>query len=318
MDFTTRKVIVIGGTSGIGLAVARRVLAGGGSAVVTGRTRSSTDRAVAELVLYGKTDGLAADLTDFEAVDLLRADPTEWHADATLLVNAAGVFAPKLFLDHTPADFDRYQILNRALFLITQTVVQNVIDREERGSVVNIGSMWARQAVAATPSSAYSMAKAGLHAPTQHLALELAPYGIRVNAVAPAFVRPRSTRSSSRGEGRRGPRPVRRLPPARPHRHPGRRRRHRRLPALRPGRLGDRRRLGRRRRRHGRARLTRVATPVPSRSSRKTERPVMAMIKARVGPVTSSPAPVAKSPSVASSRRPPMRPLAGTFMSLPA
>ncbi|WP_061292835.1 SDR family NAD(P)-dependent oxidoreductase [Herbidospora cretacea] len=189
MDFTNRKVIVIGGTSGIGLAVARRVLAGGGSAVVAGRTRSRADQAAADLAVHGKTHGLAADLTDFEAVDRLRADLTEWHADATLLVNAAGVFAPKLFLDHTPEDFDRYQILNRAFFLITQTVVQNVIDRGERGAVVNIGSMWARQAVAATPSSAYSMAKAGLHALTQHLAMELAPYGIRVNAVAPAFVR---------------------------------------------------------------------------------------------------------------------------------
>ena len=56
------------------------------------------------------------------------------------------------------------------------------------GSIVNIGSMWAKQAVKATPSSAYSMAKAGLHALTQHLAMELAEHGIRVNAVSPAVV----------------------------------------------------------------------------------------------------------------------------------
>ena len=57
------------------------------------------------------------------------------------------------------------------------------------GSVVNIGSMWAKQAVKATPSSAYSMAKAGLHALTQHMAMELAEFGIRVNAVSPAVVK---------------------------------------------------------------------------------------------------------------------------------
>jgi NAD(P)-dependent dehydrogenase (short-subunit alcohol dehydrogenase family) len=54
------------------------------------------------------------------------------------------------------------------------------------GSIVNVGSMWAKQAVKATPSSAYSMQKAGLF--TQHLAMELADYNIRVNAVSPAVV----------------------------------------------------------------------------------------------------------------------------------
>lgn len=53
---------------------------------------------------------------------------------------------------------------------------------------MNIGSMWAKQAIKATPSSAYSMAKAGLHALTQHLAMELGEYNIRVNAVSPAVV----------------------------------------------------------------------------------------------------------------------------------
>jgi NAD(P)-dependent dehydrogenase (short-subunit alcohol dehydrogenase family) len=56
------------------------------------------------------------------------------------------------------------------------------------GAMVNIGSMWAHQAIKATPSSAYSMAKAGLHSLTQHLAMELAEHGIRVNGVAPAVV----------------------------------------------------------------------------------------------------------------------------------
>jgi NAD(P)-dependent dehydrogenase (short-subunit alcohol dehydrogenase family) len=65
---------------------------------------------------------------------------------------------------------------------------QQLVAARRPGAIVNIGSMWARQAIEATPSAAYSMAKAGLHALTQHLAMELAAHKIRVNAVAPAVV----------------------------------------------------------------------------------------------------------------------------------
>ncbi|AVH60727.1 MULTISPECIES: SDR family NAD(P)-dependent oxidoreductase [Streptomyces] len=64
LDFTGQKVVVIGGTSGMGLAVARRVLQGGGSAVVTGRTQASAAEAAAELAEFGNAVGLAADLFD--------------------------------------------------------------------------------------------------------------------------------------------------------------------------------------------------------------------------------------------------------------
>ncbi len=107
--------------------------------------------------------------------------------DVKCLVNAAGVFSPKAFLEHTSEDYDAYMDLNKATFFVTQQVTKNMA-ANGGGAVVNVGSMWAHQAIKATPSSAYSMAKAGLHSLTQHLAMELAEYGIRVNAVAPAVV----------------------------------------------------------------------------------------------------------------------------------
>jgi NAD(P)-dependent dehydrogenase (short-subunit alcohol dehydrogenase family) len=131
---------------------------------------------------------LNGDLSSPQGLAGLERALAEQHADVDLLVNAAGIFAPKSFLQHSQEDFDAYMALNKAVFFITQGVASRLMAAGRPGAVVNIGSMWARQAIAATPSSAYSMAKAGLHALTQHLAMELAQHHIRVNAVSPAVV----------------------------------------------------------------------------------------------------------------------------------
>ena len=187
-QFTNRKLVVIGGSSGMGGQAAAGVVAGGGSAVIVGHHKDRVERTVAELSVTGAAWGIAADLRDPAKLDKVQAQLASEHADATLLINAAGVFRPLPFLEHTAADYDSYLELNRAMFLLTQTVARAMVAGGRGGAIVNIGSMWARQAIAATPSSAYSMAKAGLHAMTQHLAMELARYRIRVNAVAPAVV----------------------------------------------------------------------------------------------------------------------------------
>lgn len=188
LNFKGKKVLVVGGTSGIGLETARLVLAGGGSAVITGQKADKTQAARAELSALGKVDAFALNLSQPQELQKLLDSLAAQHKDIDLLVNSAGLFLPKAFLDHTEADYDQYLALNRATFFITQRVAAGMVATGNPGAVVNIGSMWAKQAVAATPSSAYSMAKAGLHSLTQHLAMELAASNIRVNAVSPAVV----------------------------------------------------------------------------------------------------------------------------------
>jgi NAD(P)-dependent dehydrogenase (short-subunit alcohol dehydrogenase family) len=186
--FAGQKLVVVGGSSGMGRQTAADVVAAGGSAVIIAEDPGQVDDAVQALAKEGTAWGITADLTDRMQAERACQQLAGEHADATLLLNAAGLFIPKPFLDHDGADYDAYAELNRAIFFLTQTVARGMVAGGRGGSIVNIGSMWARQAIGATPSSAYSMAKGGLHAMTKNLALELAPHQIRVNTVAPAVV----------------------------------------------------------------------------------------------------------------------------------
>ena len=181
-----RNALIIGGGSGIGLSIAKLLAAEGVKSTLVGRNKDRL--ALAKQALpTGYATVIQSDISkpeDVTGLCALIAAGEPFH----YLVNAAGLFVPKKFVEHSVADYESYMAINKGLFFITQAVVKKMIDSGVRGSVVNIGSMWAHQAVLATPSSAYSMAKAGLHSLTQHLALELGEHGIRVNAVAPAVV----------------------------------------------------------------------------------------------------------------------------------
>ena len=187
LEFKNQQALVIGGNSGIGLEVAKILLNQGAIVTIVGRNVSKLEEASSFLSQFGDIKTWQSDLSDRNQVNQLTDRIADELPEVRYLVNSAGVFSPKSFLDHDGEDYDRYLDLNRGTFFATQQVAGNMT-KSKGGAIVNIGSMWAHQAIAATPSSAYSMAKAGLHSLTQHLAMELAQYNIRVNAVAPAVV----------------------------------------------------------------------------------------------------------------------------------
>ncbi|AUP80745.1 SDR family NAD(P)-dependent oxidoreductase [Flavivirga eckloniae] len=179
-----KRALIIGGSSGIGKATAQNLLNEGVEVHVVGTNRN-------KLEVFKKEAGESlyihqVDITNSIEVDELN-EVIKGLDNLDYLVNASGIFGPKTFLDHTQADYDAYLNLNRGFFFITQASAKKMTETNG-GVIVNVGSMWAKQSVKATPSSAYSMQKAGLHSLTQHLAMELAEYNIRVNAVSPAVV----------------------------------------------------------------------------------------------------------------------------------
>lgn len=178
-QFDNKVAIVIGGTSGIGKSTSEQLLAQGAIVHIVGR---SIDKIQDQHNLIKH----AVDITDISQLKQF-LETIDTLDSVNYLVNASGIFGPKPFLDHTTSDYDSYLNLNRGFFFITQAVAKKMKEKKQ-GSIVSVGSMWAKQAVKATPSSAYSMQKAGLHSLTQHVAMELADHNIRVNAVSPAVV----------------------------------------------------------------------------------------------------------------------------------
>jgi len=178
-NVNNKVALVIGGTSGIGNATTNALLKEGVTVHIVGRNVDKVAD-VANLIKH------TADISNTEDVSSLIAKIDDLD-NLDYLVNASGIFGPKPFLDHTVEDYNAYLDLNRGFFFITQSAAKKM-KATNGGSIVNVGSMWAKQAVKATPSSAYSMQKAGLHSLTQHLAMELADDNIRVNAVSPAVV----------------------------------------------------------------------------------------------------------------------------------
>lgn len=185
---TNTLALIVGGSSGMGLATARQLAEKGTDLIIVGRDIEKLNTVKQELSALSQVETFSVDLYDKEQVKQLNQHIAQLPRHINYLVNAAGYFKPTSFIAHDNDIYDQYMELNRATFFISQAIAENMI-KHQGGAIVHIGSMWAKQAIKATPSSAYSMAKAGLHALTQHMAMELAEHNIRVNAVAPAVVK---------------------------------------------------------------------------------------------------------------------------------
>src|SRR5215470_1350648 len=188
MSLKDKVVIITGGGTGIGADAARAFHATGAKVVLNGRREGVLSKTASSIDPSGENVAyVAGDVGRPETIQHVVQTAVARFGSVDVLFNNAGVFAPTPFLQVTHKELDNYFNLMRGYFTLTQTVVPEMRKRRG-GAIISIGSIWALQGIGATPSSAPSMAKGGIHSLTRALAIEFAPDKIRVNAIAPAVV----------------------------------------------------------------------------------------------------------------------------------
>ncbi|MEU1724229.1 SDR family NAD(P)-dependent oxidoreductase [Actinomadura sp. ATCC 39365] len=193
-----KRVLISGGSSGIGAATARRFLEEGSRVVLTGLDGDEVGRAVAELAPLGEVSGLAGDVSSADDVARLVAGAIEAMGGVDVLVNNAGTAWREPFLEITPDHWDRIISVNlRGMFLMAQTVARHLVERGTGGVILNMSSTNGLGGEA--DYAHYNASKGGVLLLTKTMAVELGKHGIRVNALCPGYIRTPLNASISSG-----------------------------------------------------------------------------------------------------------------------
>ena len=178
-----RRVLVSGGSRGIGRACVRAFKEAGDAVAFLYHDRTDAAR---ELERETGAVGYACDLSDVEQVKAAAEWATRTLGSVDVLVNNAGIAQIKMIDDITDEDFRRMIDINlSAAFYLTRALAPGMV-RQKQGRIINVGSMWGK--VGASCEVHYSAAKAGLRGMTMALAKELGPSGITVNCVEPGVI----------------------------------------------------------------------------------------------------------------------------------
>lgn len=186
--FQDRVVIVTGASKGIGQATALAFARVGARVVVNYLSDEAGARETVARIeaAGGQARAVQADVAQAADVERLTAAAEGW-GPIYALVNNAAAFNRQLFLDVPLAEFDRVWAANaRGLFYLSQCVARHMAARQQ-GSIIHVSSILARQLIEAR--SAYAASKGAVESLTLAMALDLAPFHIRVNAVVPGLIR---------------------------------------------------------------------------------------------------------------------------------
>jgi NAD(P)-dependent dehydrogenase (short-subunit alcohol dehydrogenase family) len=183
--FDNRIAIVTGGASGIGFAIARKYVENGIKVILIGRDKSRLKLACETLGVL--SDFVGCDLSDLNEIPAVIKRIEENLGRIDILVNNAGMHLKKPMNEVTDEDFQKVILTNQtAMFSLTREVA-GVMQQQHSGVILNISSMASQYGL---PNViAYTASKSAVEGMTRAMAVELAQYGIRVNCIAPGFIK---------------------------------------------------------------------------------------------------------------------------------
>jgi len=176
--------IVTGGTSGLGLAIAKKFIGRSMITIVTGRNEKKLKEASASL--GGLCVPLVMDMNRLDQIPGHIKDITARYGRIDVLVNNAGINLKKDLVDVTDEEFQQILLTNLISVFAISREVAKVMIRQKKGSIINISSMAARYGLPKV--IAYAASKAAIEGMTRSMAVELSPLGILVNCIAPGFI----------------------------------------------------------------------------------------------------------------------------------
>ncbi|KIL40335.1 hypothetical protein SD70_13880 [Gordoniibacillus kamchatkensis] len=193
MRLAGKVALVTGGTTGIGEAIADRFVREGARVAVTGRDRTRLHQALQRLNENGEAIGVVGDVQYAADARRMAEETLGRWGRIDVLVSNAGICSPAPFLELTEEEWDRHMAINlKGTFLIGQLAAREMA-KQGSGSIINMSSV---NGLAAEADQAhYNATKGGINLLTMSMALELAPLGIRVNALCPGFIETRLTKS---------------------------------------------------------------------------------------------------------------------------